>query len=194
MKTKAILTSLLGLVLIFSTSCGSLQTPDYQGPGDLVSGGSRAPSGVPFGKASIVDELHLRWPVQSPRVTQGFKTGSKKHRHQGLDLGGTKNTPVYAAHDGKVIYTGRGFHGYGKLIIIESPYGYATFYAHLNTINTKEGKFVTGGEKIGGMGRTGRATGVHLHFELRIAEVAVDPSSYLTTTLQANHQTSKNKP
>jgi murein DD-endopeptidase MepM/ murein hydrolase activator NlpD len=103
-----------------------------------------------------------------------------------VDLGGTKNSPVYAAHDGKVIYTGHGFHGYGKLIIIENPYGYATFYAHLNTINTKEGKYVTAGEKIGGMGRTGRATGVHLHFELRIAEIAVDPLAYLTTVRQAN--------
>lgn len=185
-KNRVVLTLLWGLILATSNSCGNLQTPDYHGAGDYVSSGDRSPSSVPFGNASIVDELHLRWPVQSPRITQGFKTGDRRHRHQGIDLGGTKNTPIYAAHDGKVIYTGRGFHGYGKLIIVESPYGYATFYAHLNTINTKEGKFVTAGEKIGGMGRTGRATGVHLHFEVRIAEVAVNPLSYLKTGLQAS--------
>lgn len=195
MKIKFLLASFLAFTIFFVTSCGSLQTPEYHGPGDYVSGGSkgsRAPSGVPFGKASIVDELHLKWPVQSRRITQGFKTGSKKHRHQGIDIGGSKNAPVYAAHDGKIIYTGRGFHGYGKLVILESPHGYATFYAHLNTINTREGKYVIAGEKIGGMGRTGRATGTHLHFELRIAEIAVDPSSYLNTSYQANRTPEKN--
>lgn len=181
---KSILkTSLLGLILVVSNSCGTFESAEYVGPGY-----KRSPGGVasPAGRTSIVDELKLRWPVSSPRITQGFKPGSRRSRHQGIDLGGPKNTPIMAAHDGKVIYTGRDFRGYGKLVIIESHNGYATFYAHLNTINTKEGKWVMAGEKIGGMGRTGRATGVHLHFELRIAEVAVDPSSYFNTNRQAN--------
>jgi murein DD-endopeptidase MepM/ murein hydrolase activator NlpD len=176
---------LLGFILI-CTSCGTLQTPSYVGPG-------RQPSHKYFignnnGKTSIVDDIRLRWPVQSPRITQHFKPGNRRTRHQGIDLGGTKNTPIYAAHEGKVIYTGQGFKGYGKLVIIENPNGYATFYAHLNSINTKEGKWVMAGEKIGGMGRTGRATGVHLHFELRIAEVAVDPYSYFPTPRLSQHK------
>jgi murein DD-endopeptidase MepM/ murein hydrolase activator NlpD len=177
---------LLNLILIpmlFLTACGTLETPKYSGMGDYHSPGSRSPAGTPMGRTSIVDELKLRWPVNNPRITQYFKPGSKRNRHQGIDLGGTKNTPIHAAHDGKVIYAGRGFHGYGKIIIIENPNGYATFYAHLNTINTREGKWVIAGEKIGGMGRTGHATGVHLHFELRVAEVAVDPYAHFPTTL-----------
>lgn len=176
-------TSLLGLILAVSTSCGTFESAEYVGAGNYRTPSSVASS---VGRTSIVDELKLRWPVSSPRITQGFKPGSRRNRHQGIDLGGAKNTPILAAHDGKVIYTGRDFRGYGKLVIIESPNGYATFYAHLNTINTREGKWVIGGEKIGGMGRTGRATGVHLHFELRIAEVAVDPAGYFNTHRQAS--------
>lgn len=180
---KVVNAYLLGLILIACTSCGTLETADYRGPGKM-----RTPNGIgtPIGRTSIVDEVKLRWPVASPRVTQGFKPGSKRTRHQGIDLGGPKNTPILAAHDGKVIYTGRDFRGYGKLIIIENPNGFATFYAHLNSINVKEGKWVSSGDKIGAMGRTGRATGVHLHFELRIAEVAVDPANYFKSNIQAN--------
>ena len=168
---------LLGFILIIANSCGTLETPNYVGPGKFFP----TKNSVPVGRTSIVDDIKLRWPVHSPRITQHFKPGSKRTRHQGIDLGGSKNTPIYSAHDGKVIYAGQGFRGYGKLVIVENPNGYATFYAHLNTINTREGKWVMGGEKIGGMGRTGRATGVHLHFELRIAEVAVNPYSYFPT-------------
>lgn len=166
------------LLLAFSTGCGTLETPEFVGAGDYRSPGQRSPSSTPMGRTSIVDEVRLRWPVNNPRVTQFFKPGSHRHRHQGIDLGGSKNTKILAAHDGKVIYAGRGFKGYGKLVIIENPNGFASFYAHLNNISIREGKWVMAGEKIGGMGRTGRATGVHLHFELRIAEVAVDPYSY----------------
>lgn len=186
---KIFKTLILGFILIITNSCGTFEAPEYSGPGNYRSSGApRGPNGVgvPLGKTSIVDELKLRWPVSSPRITQHFKSGSKRTRHQGIDLGGPKNTPILAAHDGKVIYTGRDFRGYGKLVIIENPNGYASFYAHLNTINTREGRWVMAGEKIGGMGRTGRATGVHLHFELRIAEVAVDPYSYFPSSNLAN--------
>ena len=174
---------ILPIIVLILSSCGTLEVPEYRGPGEFATSG-RSPSSS---RTSIVDGVKLRWPVHSPRITQHFKPGSKRYRHQGVDLGGPKNTPILAAHDGKVIYTGRDFRGYGKLVIIENPNGYATFYAHLNTINTREGKWVMAGEKIGGMGRTGRATGVHLHFELRIAEVAVDPMNFFDTRRLANN-------
>jgi murein DD-endopeptidase MepM/ murein hydrolase activator NlpD len=179
---KHLLKFLLSVAVLLSTSCGTLQTPEFVGPGR-----HRSPSGVPMGRTSIVDDVKLRWPVSNPRITQGFITGAFKHRHQGIDLGGTKNTSIFAAHDGKVIYVGKGFKGYGKIVMIENPNGFASFYAHLNSINTKEGKWVTAGEKIGGMGRTGHATGVHLHFELRIGEIAVDPMSHFPTHALVNN-------
>ena len=84
-----------------------------------------------------------------------------------------------AAERGTVIYTGRGFHGYGNLIVIEHNNEWATLYSHLNSITVKEGETVERGTKIGTMGRTGHATGVHLHFEIRRNRQPVNPLAYL---------------
>ncbi len=159
--------------LFIFVSCSSLQTPQFKGPGEQGSSARSRPT-------SISKSIELEWPVPTPAiVNQRFKAGSKRVRHQGIDLGGPRGTPILAAHEGTVIYTGRDFRGFGKMVIIESPHGYATFYAHLHKILAKEGEWVHVGKKVGTMGRTGRATGVHLHFELRIARVAVDPLPYL---------------
>jgi murein DD-endopeptidase MepM/ murein hydrolase activator NlpD len=168
-------------IVLFLVGCGTLQTPEYIGPGEF-----RRPAGVPNGHgSSISDEIQLAWPVNAVHINQGFKTGpTKRTRHMGIDLGGTRNTPIHAAHDGYIVYTGRDFHGYGRMIILESKdKSYATFYAHLNQITTKEGKYIHAGDVIGKMGRTGHATGIHLHFELRIAQLAVDPTPYLPKRL-----------
>jgi murein DD-endopeptidase MepM/ murein hydrolase activator NlpD len=76
---------------------------------------------------------------------------------------------------GTVIYTGREFKGYGKMVLIESGEGWATLYAHFDKILVSEGQRIHKGEVIGAMGRTGRATGVHLHFEIRKNRGPVDP-------------------
>ena len=119
-------------------------------------------------------EPHLDWPVQKARLTQKSKKGHKKH--QGIDLAAKTNTPIYAAERGKVIYTGRDFSGYGKLVIIEHQGDrWASFYAHLNAFSVREGQYVRKGQRIGLMGRTGRATGTHLHFEIRYKRKPIDP-------------------
>jgi murein DD-endopeptidase MepM/ murein hydrolase activator NlpD len=124
------------------------------------------------------DRLLLSWPVRgSLNLTRGFLLGIRPH--QGLDLAAPRNTPIYAAHDGYVEYTGKDFSGFGRLIIINSGAGWATFYAHLNRIRVTEKSLVKRGQRIGDMGATGRATGVHLHFELRYNERPVDPLDYL---------------
>ncbi len=118
------------------------------------------------------------WPVQKGRITQKFKTRSKKH--DGLDISGRKNTPILAAESGRVLYVGREFNGYGKLIIVEHQGDrWASFYAHLNGFRVREGQRVFKGQTIGYMGRTGRATGVHLHFEIRHNLRPVNPLNLL---------------
>ncbi len=92
---------------------------------------------------------------------------------------GPKNTPIVAAHPGRVIYVGRGFRGYGKMVMIEYNNRWASLYAHLNSFEVKQGQYVRMGDVIGRMGRTGRATGVHLHFELLKNKLPVNPMSYL---------------
>jgi murein DD-endopeptidase MepM/ murein hydrolase activator NlpD len=118
------------------------------------------------------------WPLDQAKLSRGFMIGGKKS-HWGLDLANKKGTNILAAERGVVIYTGKGFHGYGNLIVIEHGDEWATLYAHLSAIEVKEGDEVTRGEVIGKMGRTGHATGSHLHFEMRHNRQPVNPMAYL---------------
>lgn len=114
------------------------------------------------------------WPVRSGKLSQHFKPGGK--RHDGIDISGPRGTGIFAAASGRVIYAGRDFSGYGNLIIIEHGSDqWATFYAHLDAFRVRQGQTVSKGQLIGLMGRTGRATGVHLHFEVRYNLRPTDP-------------------
>lgn len=101
------------------------------------------------------------------------------HFHRGVDIASTEGNPVRASADGKVVYTGYDEHGYGNLVVIDHGYGLKTYYAHLAEIKTKSGKTVQRGEEIGGVGSTGRSTGPHLHYEVRIFDVPVNPENYI---------------
>jgi murein DD-endopeptidase MepM/ murein hydrolase activator NlpD len=126
-------------------------------------------------------ELSWIWPLKDGKVTQGFRYKKGKRRgHRGIDIGAPKGTAVYAAHDGVVIYAGRRFSGYGKFIIVESDDGqWGSFYSHLFKMHVKQGKRVNQGQLIGEVGRTGRATGYHLHFEIRKDREPIDPLTIL---------------
>ncbi len=122
--------------------------------------------------------VHFDWPVDEAKLSRGFINTKRKH-HWGLDLANKKGTSILAAESGYVVYTGRQFHGYGRLIVIEHNDQWATLYAHLEKFLVKEGDFVKKGQSIGEMGRSGHATGSHLHFELRDNRKPVDPIVYL---------------
>lgn len=123
--------------------------------------------------------FQMVWPVQRIKINRGFKPATDP-RHQGVDLGGKAGTPILAAHEGVVIYTGNEFRGYGNMMIVEYGDEWATLYAHLNHIGAETGQIVRAGDKIGTMGRTGDASGVHLHFELMHNRMPIDPLPYLT--------------
>lgn len=173
------------ILLLFLMGCSSLETPTYK----PASEGLRTPAytsefdlpeNYQAEDVSLTDDLRLDWPVDQAKINRGFRQNKKRrYRHLGIDFGGQRGTPIKASHDGVVIYAGRAFKGYGNLVIVESRYGFATFYAHLDKKLVKEGELVPRGKKIGLMGRTGRATGVHLHFELRISKLPVDPLPFL---------------
>lgn len=176
------------LLSSFLWSCSQLRTsdyvaPQYKTPEDYIKKNSfsQLPSKQVSDSVSVSDEITLSFPVEGIyKINRGFKQHKKRrNRHLGMDFGGTKGTPILAAHEGQVIYAGRAFKGYGKMVILENNQGYATFYAHLNEILVKEGENLRRGERLGRMGRTGRATGVHLHFELRISALPVDPYPYI---------------
>lgn len=122
--------------------------------------------------------IQFNWPVDEARLSRGFIVRKRKH-HWGIDLANKKGTAILAAEDGYVVYTGSQFHGYGKLIVIEHNDQWASLYAHLSKYSAKEGDFVKRGDVIGEMGRSGHATGSHLHFEIRDNRLPVDPLVYL---------------
>lgn len=116
------------------------------------------------------------------RLTSGF--GNRKHPvtkrtafHAGIDLANSKGTRINASRNGQVIFAGnKGT--YGKFIVIRHGNGIETAYAHLSSINVRVGQNVSQGQHIGNMGSTGRSTGSHLHFEIRINGSAVNPLKY----------------
>jgi murein DD-endopeptidase MepM/ murein hydrolase activator NlpD len=123
-------------------------------------------------------------PVHSKfRFTSGFgNRRDPKHggyrMHSGVDFAAPRGTPIYATADGVVKFAKWG-NGYGRLIKIQHALGYETRFAHLNRIRVKEGQRVSRGDLIGDMGTTGRSTGVHLHYEVRIGGKAVNPMTYI---------------
>lgn len=126
------------------------------------------------------------WPVWEARMSRGFLpkgTKRRKRPHKGIDLAAQRGIAVMSSHDGVIIYAGKEFKGYGKMIMIESTNsnsaGYATLYGHLDKIVVYEGQKVRQGEVIGALGNTGRSSGPHLHFEIRTLDGPIDPLPFL---------------
>lgn len=155
-----------------------------------------APNTVDLGGSSLSDEPEFQWPVHGAVLSQKFRPKKKspyRRIHQGIDLAAKKNTPIYAVDHGIVTYAGHGRTGYGRLVVIQHIDGrYHSYYAHLSRYKVERGDVVRKGDVVGLMGRSGRATGVHLHFEIRKDTLAVNPLDYLPTdtvpTQQANPQ------
>ncbi|MDW3221767.1 MAG: DUF5930 domain-containing protein [Paracoccaceae bacterium] len=105
------------------------------------------------------------------------KTGGRR-MHRGVDFAASAGTDLYATADGKVIHAGWQS-GYGRLIKIQHDFGIETRYAHLSKIRVKVGQRVSRGDHIGDMGASGRVTGVHLHYEVRVGGKAVNPMIYI---------------
>jgi len=98
--------------------------------------------------------------------------------HAGLDIDSSHGTPIGAAADGLILYSGW-FSGYGNTVIVDQGQGRTTLYAHMSASNTTLGSLVAAGDVMGFVGTTGLSTGSHLHFEVRINGVFVDPLDYL---------------
>ena len=115
------------------------------------------------------------WPVKEPH------TLSRKFSiyHEGIDFPKYTGEPVFSVAKGKVIYTGAQFSGYGKMIIIEHEYNWASLYGHLSKITVKKGQLVKKGKKIGEVGSTGRSSSPHLHFELMRDKQPLNPVPHL---------------
>jgi murein DD-endopeptidase MepM/ murein hydrolase activator NlpD len=127
------------------------------------------------------------WPVDHPSRTItspfGERTDPRRFRsrrrfHTGVDIAAPKGSPVVATGDGVVCHAGR-VSGYGRVVRIDHGNGYVTVYAHLAEIRTRMGRRVMRGDVIGSVGKSGHATGPHVHYEVHNRGRRVDPKSYL---------------
>ena len=105
------------------------------------------------------------------------KTGGRR-MHKGVDFAAANGTPLYATADGVVTHAGWSS-GYGRLVKIQHEFGIETRYAHMSKLRAKVGQRVSRGDRIGDMGASGRVTGVHLHYEVRVGSKAVNPMIYI---------------
>ncbi|MBS1120748.1 MAG: peptidoglycan DD-metalloendopeptidase family protein [Deltaproteobacteria bacterium] len=122
-------------------------------------------------------------PIQNTESSGfGWRDDPFRHTrkfHSGTDFRGKHGTPVVAAGDGVVIFCGEKS-GYGNVVFIDHGGGVVTRYAHLSRILTKRDAVITAGQQLGRVGSTGRSTGPHLHFEVRLDDRAVDPTTAMT--------------
>jgi murein DD-endopeptidase MepM/ murein hydrolase activator NlpD len=127
----------------------------------------------------------MRWPLSSGELSSLFnRTAAKgKRKHLGIDIVASKGSPIYAALDGVVEVVsngGKGFRGYGNIIIINHAGQLWTVYSHCATLGVRVGQSVKRGDVIATVGSTGRATTNHLHFEVRNDKgTPLDPLKYL---------------
>jgi len=119
----------------------------------------------------------LRWPVKGIVTSKFGRRGSRMH--DGIDIGAKEGTRVYAAAAGEVVYANSRLSGYGKLIIIRHGKNLFTAYGHNRRMLVRKGAKVRSGDVIAQVGHTGRASGPHLHFEVRQGSTPVNPIAYL---------------
>ena len=140
----------------------------------------------------LLDELEERREIlactPSIRPTKGWYSSpfgsrvspftGRREFHKGVDIANHLGTKILASAKGLVTYSGRKG-GYGRMIIIDHGHGMETRYAHMEKIFKKEGDIVKRGDVIGTMGNTGRSTGPHLHYEVRLNGAPINPTNYI---------------
>lgn len=134
-----------------------------------------ASASIPKVAAPPVGSRCWRWPAKG-NVILPFSTAEGGNK--GLDIGGARGAPIYAAGAGKVVYAGNQLRGYGNLILIKHGEDYITAYGHNEKLLVNEGQQVSAGQQIATMGSSG-STSVRLHFQIRYRATAIDPQRYL---------------
>ncbi len=154
----------------------------------LMPGHDLADSGSPLDLAEA--NTPTLWPVTGP-ITSSFGerenpfdpgASGEGEFHPGLDISGPLGTPIHATADGVVTSAGM-VNGYGRMVSIDHGHGVETLYGHMSGFAVTAGQSVTRGEVIGYIGHSGRTTGNHVHYEVRIHNAPVNPHKYLRTTL-----------
>jgi murein DD-endopeptidase MepM/ murein hydrolase activator NlpD len=158
--------------------------------GPATVGALRHPSTAPTSGTTTtpVGDVRFYRPVPGP-IGDGFgaprRVGNVRYGHTGIDFQVPAGTLVQAAGVGVVVTAGFNTGGYGNLVVVQHRLGYTSWYAHMSRIVAYRGQSVSGGTPIGYVGSTGRATGPHLHFEVRRYDTPIDPLPYLLSSTAA---------
>ena len=136
----------------------------------------------------LMENLPLGWPIKSAvRITSGFGARIDPVMghgavHEGIDLAAMRGEPIYTTGPGRVVFASSAG-AYGLMVEIDHGYGIRTRYAHMNRIDVRVGDRVVRGQRIGEVGNTGRSTGPHLHYEVRVRGRPVNPLRFTRTQL-----------
>ena len=178
-RKKLILSIIMTLIIFLFVSCKSQEEHSTAVLSQNIVEESKDKVVAKETKKSLNNTLiSLRNPTKGGYITSSF--GERWGRmHKGIDISGNIGDPVMASFDGVVKSRFYEKDGYGNVIILEHDNGLETRYAHMNSFAVKEGSVVKKGDIIGSVGNTGRSTGPHLHFELRVNGSPVDPEGYI---------------
>lgn len=132
---------------------------------------------------SVYKELTatFAWPKVEPITLEFGGSSLYQAVHTGIDIGGKTGDPIAVFLSGTVIYAGEIAWGYGRHVIVDHGDNLTSIYAHLSTIQVKKGDKVEPGKVIGTMGSTGWSTGSHLHFQINVFGILVNPRRFLKT-------------
>lgn len=127
----------------------------------------------------IINHMPFALPMKNARITSGFghridPFNKRKAMHYGIDFVGKYKDPIYAPLSGKVTKAGR-YGAYGKFVEIDHGHGFTTRYGHLSSLKVKKSQKIKKGDIIGTQGNTGRSTGQHLHYEIRLYNKPLNP-------------------
>ncbi len=149
--------------------------------------------------AWTLGESRRQWSKTFTRPAKGIDTspfgvrrtfnGKIEGRHRGLDIDGKSGDPIFATNDGKVVLVADDFYYIGNAVFIDHGAGLFTIYFHMTTSAVKEGERVKRGQRIGTIGKTGRVTGPHLHFGVKLADTYVNPIDLLRYSGERIHVT-----
>jgi murein DD-endopeptidase MepM/ murein hydrolase activator NlpD len=145
-----------------------------------------APSAHPLPDLRPEPAADFLWPVDGGTFLRPFGEPRRHHVHAGVDIRGLRGQNVLAARNGVVAFCGGTGTGYGTMVVLDHGDGVQTLYAHAQSVLVKQGEAVRRGQPIALLGRTGNATTDHCHFEIRLANRAVDPMPYLLGTTEAH--------
>jgi murein DD-endopeptidase MepM/ murein hydrolase activator NlpD len=164
----------------------SLSDNDKSKPGEFLSrlDSMKARAAEVDALNNAISAIPLAYPIDAENyVTSRYGTRKdpftkRPTMHTGMDIASYKLAPIVATADGKISFSGRR-PGYGRVVEIDHGYGFKTRYAHLEKTYVKRGQKIEKGEKIAGMGSTGRSTSTHLHYEVMFEKRTINPEKFL---------------